>query len=267
MLSFLKPRMPIDSDELEWQFATFKWLIREFGGVEGQLVLPTSDWFPASTLKGDARIRQLFELVKRAAGMESWECELQPGDSDRPIHAGNSLLIAHEGAAAPCGTFQVAGAGGERRVVITYNPGLAADTTAMIATFAHELGHYLMSTAASDPPGGWGLHELHTDIAAVYLGFGLFLANSARSYRQYQDTVEAGWSSRLQGYLSEDSLVTALAIYQRLSGSEMLAADRYLKDYLRPQLRRADKALRRLHPDLFAAIEGVDLSQFAADGG
>lgn len=199
--------------------------------------------------------------------MEGWECELQAGDGDRPIHAGNSLLIMNEGAPAPCGTFQVTGADGDPRVVITYNPALANDTTAMIATFAHELGHYLMSTAKSDPPGGWAIHELHTDIAAVYLGFGVFLANSARSYVQFQNAVESGWSSRLQGYLGEEALVTAFAIVEQLRGGDSRAAVPYLKDYLRPQLRKTGKALARLHPDLASAISAVDLDDYGAASG
>ena len=79
-------------------------------------------------------------------------------------------------------------------MVITYNPSLTDDIDAMIATFAHELGHYLMSTAKTAPPGGWELHELHTDLTAVYLGFGLFLANSARSFGQFQSA--AKWAGR-----------------------------------------------------------------------
>ena len=44
MISLFGPRLPIDRDELEWQFATFKWLIQEFGPlVRHPLVLPTAE--------------------------------------------------------------------------------------------------------------------------------------------------------------------------------------------------------------------------------
>ena len=148
-------------------------------------------------------------------------------------------------------------------MTITYNPALSDDPTALIATFAHELGHYLMSTARSDPPGGWELHELHTDLAAVHLGFGLFLANSARSFSQFQSAGMMGWSSRSQGYLSEGALTTALVIVERLSGRDPGAAAPYLKDYLQKDLRRAAKALASRHPDMVAAVEAVDLSAYA----
>jgi hypothetical protein len=142
---------------------------------------------------------------------------------------------------------------------------MAADTDAMVATFAHELGHYLMSTAKSDPPGGWDLHELHTDLTGVWLGFGIFLANAARNFSQFQDAGEMGWSSRSQGYLSEGALVTALAVFQRLRGEDPLAAARWLKDYLRTDLQNAARALARLHPDMARAVDAVDLGEYGSD--
>lgn len=122
-----------------------------------------------------------------------------------------------------------------------------------------------MSTARTAPPGGWALHELHTDVCAVALGFGLFLANSARSFGQYQSAGEMGWSSRSQGYLSEGALVTALVIRERLGGRDPLAAARYLKDYLQTDLRRAARALAKASPDMAAAVEAVDPDAFESD--
>jgi hypothetical protein len=255
-------RLPIDRDELEWQLATFKWLGREFGSIADRpLVLPTSDFFPAPS-GGTSRIQALFDNVRNAAGMADWPCELRAGRESRPAQVGFALLLRHEGAQAPCGTFEVEAPDGVRKVVITYNPSLAADTDAMIATFGHELGHYLMSKAKSDPPGGWELHELHTDLAGVWLGFGIFLANAARNFSQFQSGGEMGWSSRSQGYLSEGALVTALAIFQRLRGDDPLAPARWLKDYLRTDLKNAAKALARLHPDMARAVEVVDLGEY-----
>lgn len=266
MLSLFGPRLPIDDDELEWQLATFKWLGAEFGDLAASpLVLPTPQRFPPSPRKGHGRVEDLFLHVKRAAGMEAWACDLEAGAGERPVQVGPALMLRHESAPAPCGTFQVTDREGRQRVVITYNPDLAADTTAMIATFAHELGHYLMSTARTDPPGGWALHELHTDICAVAMGFGLFLANSARSFSQYQSAGEIGWSSRSQGYLAEGALVTALAIRERLGGRDPLPAGRYLKDYLESDLRRAAKALAKRCPDMEAAVAAVDLGAFGRD--
>jgi hypothetical protein len=264
MLALFGRRLPVDEDELEFQLATFKWLGREFGPPAEGLVLPTADFFPPSPNKGAARVADLFGHVKRAAGMEEWPCELRVGAGERPAHVATGLLLQHEGAAPPCGTFQVTDAEGRQKVVITYNPSLENDPSSLIATFAHELAHYLMSTARTDPPGGWELHELHTDLAAVHRGFGLFLANSAKSFAQFQSAGEMGWSARTQGYLSEGALVTALAIVERLAGRDPLAAAPFLKDYLDKDLRHTVKALAKRHPDVAAAVAAVDLSDYGA---
>lgn len=259
------PRLPIDRDELDFQLATFKWLTGGFGPVGARpLILPTRDHFPLSRATGEAKVREIFDLVREHAGMAGWPCALQAGASDRPTAVGNALLLRHEGGSAPCGTFRVVDGPDGRHGLITYNPGMERDPPGLAATFAHELGHYLMATAKTDPPGGWDLHELHTDLAAVYLGFGIFLANSARNFSQFQSGGEMGWSSRRQGYLSEGALVTATVIFQRLAGRVPMYAAPFLKDYLRKDLKNADRALLKLAPDMAAAVSAVDLAEYGS---
>ncbi len=259
------PRLPIDADELEWQLATFKWLGEEYGEIGyTKLVLPTAEFFPRTEVAADRRVLELFEQVRRAAGMEDWPCALVAGDAERPIQAGNAHLLVHHDAPPPCGTFRMEGQGDGRRALISYNPNLAFHAESLVATFAHELGHYLMSTATTPPPGGWDLHELATDMTAVYLGFGIFMANGARNFRQFQSAGEMGWSSQLQGYLSESALVTALAIFQRLAGRAPSDASPHLKPYLQKVLKSADKALAKQHPDMVASVAAIDLSEFAS---
>lgn len=265
MFSLFGPKLPIDQDELEFQLATFKWLRREFGGSgAGSLVLPMPAFFP-SVRGGRADPRALFDDVRRAAGMEEWPCRLEAGAAERPVEAGNAHLLRHEGTPPPCGTFRVEEGPAGRHAVITYNPSMASDPVGLAATFAHELGHYLMATAAGTPPGGWDLHELHTDLAAVHLGFGIFLANSARNFSQFQSGGESGWSSRWQGYLSEGALVTALVIAERLGGRDPMAAAPFLKNYLQSDLRKANAGLAKLHPGMKAAVEAVDLAAYGSE--
>lgn len=266
MLSLFGPKLPIDDDELDFQLATFKWLRREFAEfADMPLVLPTPAFFPSVGRDGRARAADLFEDVRRHAGMADWPCELRIGARDRETDAGNRHLLRHEGPHAPCGTFRIADGPAGRHAVIDYNPAMEAEPAALVATFAHELGHYLMATASGDPPGGWDLHELHTDLAAVALGFGIFLANSARSFAQFQDAGWHGWQSRTQGYLGEGALVTATVIAQRLAGRDPAEAAPHLKDYLRRDLKSAERALAKRCPDMAAAVAAVDLSEYGAD--
>jgi hypothetical protein len=264
MLSLFGARLPIDRDELEFQLATFKWLTGQFGPVAQPLILPTRAFFSAEALAGRANARAIFDEVRTLAGMADWPCELRPGARERPIDAGNAHLLRHEGKPPPCGTFQVKEGLAGRHGLITYNPSMERDPAGLVATFAHELGHYLMATAATDPPGGWDLHELHTDLVAVYLGFGIFMANHARSFSHFSTESGSGWQANWRGYLSEQALVTATVIFQRLAGREPKEAAPHLKDYLVGVAKRADRSLAKQLPDLPTAVAAVDLSEYAS---
>jgi hypothetical protein len=258
------PKLPIDRDELDFQLATFKWLSQQFGPVgERPLILPTPEYFPLTVAGVEPAVSELFESVRAHAGMTDWPCELEPGDADRPFDLGSNHFVKHGKGSAPCGTFRLRDGLAGRYGVITYNPGMARNRAGLAATFAHEFGHYLMATAAADPPGGWDLHELHTDLAAVYLGFGILLANHARSFEHFLTETSQGWRSALTGYLSEQALVTATCIFQRLAGRDPADAAPHLKPYLKSVLKQADRALAKQAPDMAAAVEAIDLSEFA----
>jgi hypothetical protein len=262
MLGLFKPKLPVTRDEAEWLLACFAWMVREFGGMEQvrgtPLVLPTAEFFPPSELKGHERALELFGQVKALAGMSDWECDLLAGAEDRPAQVGTAQLLRHH-SKQPAGTF-----GFDRgRYFITYNPATLAQPEAMVATFAHELAHYLIHGGTTRPPGGPELEEHATDAGSVFLGFGVFAANCAKSFSQFQDFEVQGWQMQSLGYLSELARVTALAIFVRLSGADARAAEGALKNYLRGPFRKAIAALDREHPDLEASLAGIELGDWA----
>lgn len=258
-------RLPIDRDELDFQLATFKWLVQEFGPVgDRPLILPNPDFFPLTETGVQAATGELFEQVRSHAGMADWPCLLEAGDSDHPLAGGEGIGMGLTiTGSAPCGTFRIGEGPEGRHAIITYNPGMARDRAGLAATFAHEFGHYLMATAERAPPGGWDLHELHTDLTAVYLGFGILLANAARSFETFGTARAAGWRSSLQGYLSEQALVTATCIFQRLAGRDPAEAAPWLDSHLRGVLKQADRALAKQAPDMAAAVAAMHLGEFA----
>ncbi|HYD14073.1 MAG TPA: hypothetical protein VEC11_14600 [Allosphingosinicella sp.] len=258
-------RLPIDQDELDFQLATFKWLIREFGPVgDRPLILPNPDFFPLTESRVQAATEELFEQVREHAGMADWPCQLEAGDSDHPLAGGAAIGMGLSvSGSTPCGTFRIGEGPEGRHAIITFDPGMARDRAGLAATFAHEFGHYLMATASEAPPGGWELHELHTDLAACYMGFGVLLANAARSFETFGTGRATGWRSSLKGYLSEQALVTATVIFQRLAGRDPAEAAPWLEPHLRGVLKKADKALARQAPDMAAAVAAIRLSEYA----
>ncbi|MCK0129052.1 hypothetical protein [Erythrobacter sp. F6033] len=250
-MPFFKPKPPISRDEFDWLVACFAWLRTVLGDahIRPEFVLPDH---PALL---EARTGpELFEAVRGIAGMEEWPCRLQKVAVGDPV---SSPHLTHEGGAA-CGTFSVEN--GE--AVIRYSSQMLRDPDALTATFAHELCHYLLVNAG-DPPGGPDLLEHATDCAAVYIGFGVFLANSARSFEQFTDGEWAGWRSSANGYLSEQALVTATALFAALHGYGTGPAEAALKPYLRGGMKKAGKAIAHIHPDVSGAMDSVDLLDWA----
>ena len=261
MLGLFRSRLPIDRDEYDWLLAVFAWLVqtidRDKAYREARTILPTIDFFPPSRLEGHARAVELFEQVRGHAGMEAWPCRLVAGEAERETRIAPGHALKHE-YSAPGGTFGHDGSG----YVITYNPSALARPADLVATFAHELSHYLIHADGSMPPGGAELEEHATDVAAVFLGFGVFVANGAKNFAQFQNASESGWEMRRQGYLNEEALTAALAMFVRMAGEDADAAEAALKDYLRGVFRGTLKVLDREYPDLRTTLESADLSSW-----
>ena len=257
----LSTKPPVDADEFDWLLACTAWLVPIVGGRERmqaqRLILP--DDFPDPTKRGHDRAIELFEQVRDFAGMRDWPCELVQGEAERDTRVATGYALKHETRGPPLGTFAQSGNG----ITISYNPSQLHQPQNLVATFAHELAHYLLHGQPALPPGGEALEEHATDLAAVMLGFGSFMANGARSFRQFQDFGEQGWELRSAGYLSELALVTGLALFVRLAATPPDAAAGALKDYLRKPFRTALKAIDRRMPDIWAKLAEIDLGEWA----
>jgi hypothetical protein len=243
MLSLFKSKPLLSQSDIEFQVATFTWLLKNFGGDDfyktTKLVLPTREYFPSKVDTPEGAASETFETVKKHAGLENWMCKLEIQEEDaNPVVA--PTLAIQNAPTSPHGTFQ---ATEDNEIVITYNPALASQPTQLVATFAHELAHYLTATSKEEPPGGWENWEFATDIAATFIGFGVFMANSAFSFSQYTNSDSQGWKSSRNGYLSESEHIHALAIFNALKGISVELASGHLKPHLKKLLKKAHKEL------------------------
>ncbi len=235
----------LDPEVEDWHIECWAWLMRHFGGVEAlrrrPLVLPTSAFFPRPVGEGHAVAEVIFTRVKDLIGMSDWPCrllELAPTN----VQVGEFLVVQPESGRRTAGTFH--SEGGE--ITITYDPDLLRQPYNLIATFAHELAHYLLHSVDDLPPGADVepmIEELATELAVAYFGFALIAGNGAFVFEQYQDFGRQGWRGGHSGYFSEDGWMFALAVFLALRGEAPDEARRRLKPGL---ARKLDQALARL---------------------
>lgn len=86
MFSIFRSKPIISNDDLEFQVATFKWLLKNFGGKDfyedARLILPTKEYFPTKVESADEAAIATFNTVKQYAGMAEWPCKLEVQEED-----------------------------------------------------------------------------------------------------------------------------------------------------------------------------------------
>ena len=213
---FTKPKPFLDAPRRDWQFAVFAWLLRHCGGypkfLDTTLVLPIEAHFPDRGLSGHAAVAALFRRVRDHAGMADWPCMVEPEPADGRELTANSSRIP----------------------VITYKKGELA-AMPMVGAFAHELARMLVETFEEPPPGGAPLHEPAIDLAAVFIGFGVFMANSTVEATRYD--------------LNEGEFVHALAMFCQLRKIPPEDVAPHLNPHLRKYLRLAARDLAQHEAD------------------
>lgn len=233
-------RKPIvDDDTARWHVDNFTWLVATFGGnnafADAVLVLPKPGFFPVDGEEGHARALRIFKQVKDYCGMAEWPVELVPDQDPAVLHAASMARWAPVSEKSAQGTFSVT----DDVVQISYESTLIASPERLIATLAHEVAHYLLATASTAPPCTDEEHEFLTDLTAVYLGFGVFMANAVYDYEAIHDGVMQGWRSGRSGYLPEQDFIFAVALFIAAKALDPTPAYECLKPHLATLLKRA----------------------------
>lgn len=270
-MNLFGPKRPLAAEEWEWQLAGFRWLLEEFEGLDkhraGILATPDGACFPDTKLTGDARAAELLLQIMTIADIADWPVRLVMDDGEPELRAVSQMHALTPETGWAMGTFQIVedGAGGWLAEIVASRQQIG-DEAELVATLAHEVAHYLLSSTERPVPGGEDCHELLTDLAAVFLGFGIFLGNGARYSRHTQGelgTQYGGWFvAGSQGYLSERALMTALAISETLAGRDPRAAAAYLKPHLAQDLKQAVRYIEKR--DITADIQAIDLDEYGA---
>jgi hypothetical protein len=258
MFGWFKPTCPVAPEERLWVESRMRWLVAQFGAEQARsapVVLPTPEFFPEPYEPTEEGGAMLFRRVCGYLRIDPAPIDLHFYEERRMPLQGDGWQ-RHEGTA---GLYQGASWG----TLIQLEVSALQDPLALVATAAHELCHFLLlgqGRLTGDEPD----HEELTDLLTIYLGLGVFTANSRiRSSAGHEGLTES-WSIRRLGYLSQPKTGYALAVHAGLREEEdppwagHLCADvrsvfkkghRWLRQEGRPPLGPADDSGALLSDD------------------
>jgi len=246
-----------DEHELLWLMDGYAWLVEHAPAgalfLNTRCIQPTTRDFPVDSRDAEDFASKLFELVKDHAAMGQWPCELVLLAEEERL---DQLMGAAMGATQHTdinGWFSMA-PGRPARIGIRLK--LADDWEHMVGVLAHELGHYRLAQVERSPPGGPERVEAVTDLCAVAMGFGLFMANRAVRARGWNEGASMGWAitGNAEGYLSERELAAALAMFTALTEADTREVARSLAPTPRRTFRVAQTWLAEHHPEWASAL-------------
>lgn len=213
------PSCPIDDERRAWFDDRWAWLKEELGverARQARVLTPTPADFPDPWDGSEEAAEALFERVRAALGLAGQPLRTgwyEPEEGSGPPGAGEGLVERH-GAA---GVYFEADL-----PVVMLSTELLTDTTALVATVAHELGHVILlgqRRLERDDPD----HEPLTDLLTVFLGLGVFTANATIRERNWELGAGHAWSVGRQGYLTHEEWGYALALLARERGQDARA--------------------------------------------
>lgn len=258
MLGFFQSKPLLDEATTDWLHEVFGWALKNLGAdvfhAETALVLPTEAFFPGRANSAHAMAGLMFDKVQAHAGLAHWSCRLVEPERFDPSSRGWPHF---EGAIRGTRGIARQPACAEEALAFTYNPGMVSNPEALIATFTHAFAAHLGALAADPPPGGEENWPHITELLGVFMGFGLMFANSAFNLRSRSCGSCSGAVADRVGYLSQEDLTYALALFcvlKRIPNAPVLA---HLKRSLHPFFSKAVKEIRR-DPDRMARLWAIE---------
>ena len=228
--------------------------------LEAKVVEPTAEDFPDPYDKSPESVENLFSRVCWYMGVNRGGLELEifpdetaelreilpswSGDGTRPS---GLYLQAHE--------QEKANDDGDGRMVVAIRSTMLNDPMSLVATVAHELGHVILLGRELISPKTPD-HEPLTDLVTVFLGLGVFTANSATRFMQFQDNRHIGWSTQRLGHLPERVFGHALAKFAIEHGEHKPDWARHLLPNVRSDFKRSKRWLEE-NPHYVPRVEPI----------
>jgi hypothetical protein len=232
MLGF-PAKLPVSEPERLWVDEGFRRLQKMLGHrrmMDAEMVLPAAKFFPDHYDKTPVAAEKLCQRVCGYMRVDIRGIELEVfADETEELR---EMLPHWSGNSSGCAGLYMRDRGeeedrNEKRMVVAIRSTQLQDPLSLVATVAHELGHVILLGGGLMNPSTPD-HEPMTDLLTVFLGLGIFTANSAGRFTQFQDNQRQGWSMQRLGYLPEQVFGYALARFGRERGEEKPSWAKYL---------------------------------------
>jgi hypothetical protein len=246
------PKLPITEEERLWVNEGVSRLEKLLGRrrmLDARVITPTAEDFPDPYDKTPASVEKLFSRVCTYMQVDrsGIDLEIFPDETEElrlmlPYWRGGSGKCAAGLYMNASEDGSMEGAGHGNRSIVAVRSTQIRDPMSLVATVAHELGHVillgggLMSPKTPD-------HEPITDLLTVFLGLGIFTANSVGRFKQYQEDRRIGWSIQRLGYLSEEVFGYALAKFVLERGEGRVEWGRHLSPNVRADFKKSKRWL------------------------
>jgi len=261
MLNFFKTKPLLTDEDAKWIIDTFHWALTHFDHEEffsrSVLVEPSDKFFPGQVDSHQAMASTVFQSTLKYSGLAHWPMQLvHPAsfNSQPPAFLGLdfSAGIKRNSSTQPCTPLR-----SEYPLSITYNLNQTLKPEDLSASFAHYISQHLLAQSQLEPLGGKQYFAQATEIIAVFMGFGILMANSAYTFRGSCGRCYNADANR-HATLSEDKIVFALALFCRLKGIESAKVTKHLKKYLRTLFKQAMKQLQH-YPESLTVMQQQQL--------
>lgn len=213
---FTRAKCSVDNEEKEWIEKYMLWLMKEFGDCKSiRVVLPTKEFFPDPYV-GDEE--SAVQVVKRVCSyMRVDYSRLDIAFFEEEYKRSDSVSIFGESYEKEGAAGLYIDQGDHKKFILAIDRSQVDNPPILVATTAHELGHVHLLGDKRIPEDEENPEHL-TDLLTVFLGMGVFTANAAFQFSQWDSGMMSGWNASRQGYLTEKMYGYSLAVFAWIRG-------------------------------------------------
>ena len=213
------PKLPVSEEDRQWVESGFDRLSRVLGRrrmLEARVILPDAEHFPDPYDKSKAAAEKMFCRIcdYMHVARSRIDLEIFP---DETSELSNIMPYWSGGKGGSCAGLYFHPDEEGHKMIVALRHSNMEDPFTVVATLAHELGHVILIGGELIDRNAKDMEPL-TDLLTVYLGFGIFNANCAARFQQWQDERKQGWSMQRLGYLPEQIYGYALAKFAHERG-------------------------------------------------